>query len=133
MEDYGDKIVILGFPCNQFGLQEPGATPSEIINGVRYVRPGNNFITKIQYFKKVEVNGKNAFPLFKYLKNACPATRTSFAAKSDLFYEDLEINDLRWNFEKFIISKDGKLMERYDPRSDHKLMRPTLDKLLANK
>jgi glutathione peroxidase len=58
-----DKFVILAFPCNQFGFQEYG-TPTEILNTLKHVRPGNGFIPKATMFRKVEVNGANTHPLY---------------------------------------------------------------------
>ncbi|KAK8744818.1 hypothetical protein OTU49_000635 [Cherax quadricarinatus] len=112
-EFYVDEdFVILGFPCNQFGLQEPGNN-SEILNDVRYVRPGGGFEPLMTFFEKIDVNGNNEHPLFTFLKSACETTFTEF--DSDLFYEPLRIGDLQWNFEKFLISRDGKPYSRYHP------------------
>jgi len=114
-EKYPD-LVILGFPCNQFGKQEPGANGTEILNGIRHVRPGNNFESKItQFFKKVEVNGAYGIDLYRYLKESCEPTFSTFAYKENLFYDPFEIGDIAWNFEKFLIGRDGKPMWRYHP------------------
>jgi len=59
---------VLGFPSNQFGLQEPGETPEEILNGLKYVRPGNDFVPNFQLFEKGDVNGAKENPLFTHLK-----------------------------------------------------------------
>jgi len=116
MEKHPD-LVVLGFPCNQFGKQEPGANATEILNGIRYVRPGNNFETKVtQFFQKVDVNGFFQIPLYKYLKGSCGTTFTKFASSERLFYDPFEINDIAWNFEKFLIGRDGKPMYRYHPK-----------------
>ena len=61
------SLQILGFPCNQFGKQEPGRN-SEILNGLKYVRPGNGFEPIFPLFKKRDVNGKDEDKVFKYLK-----------------------------------------------------------------
>jgi len=111
-ELYADEdFVILGFPCNQFGLQEPGATASEIINGIKYVRPGGGFEPKLTLFKKIDVNGENESPIFTFLKSSCEYTNTVFS--SGLYYEPLKVGDLNWNFEKFLIDKNGKPYTRY--------------------
>jgi len=113
-EFYADQdFVILGFPCNQFGLQEPGATASEIINGIKYVRPGGGFEPKMTLFKKTDVNGKNENSIFTFLKSACQYTDTSYS--SGLYYEPLVVGDIHWNFEKFLIDKNGKPYSRYHP------------------
>uniref|UniRef100_A0A2P2I174 Glutathione peroxidase n=1 Tax=Hirondellea gigas TaxID=1518452 RepID=A0A2P2I174_9CRUS len=112
----GEDFVILGFPCNQFYLQEPGANADEILNAIRYVRPGNNFESKVtQYFKKIDVNGADQIPLYAYLKETCGKTFTTFANKDMLFYEPLRVGDLYWNYEKFLIDRDGKPYTRYHP------------------
>ena len=68
-EKYGDKVAILGFPCNQFGHQTNEGN-DEFLNTLKYVRPGNNFepAPSITLFEKTDVNGENAHPLFKWLK-----------------------------------------------------------------
>ncbi|XP_053633033.2 glutathione peroxidase [Cherax quadricarinatus] len=112
-EFYVDQdFVILGFPCNQFSMLEPG-TNSEIMNGIRYVRPGDGFEPLITMFEKTEVNGNNEHPFFTFLKGACESTYTEFY--SDLFYEPIRIGDVQWNFEKFLIGRDGKPYTRYHP------------------
>ena len=69
---YGQKgLVILGFPCNQFGHQE-NCSNTEILNSLKYVRPGNGFVPEIEMFSKIEVNGNKVHPLFVYLKEKLP-------------------------------------------------------------
>ena len=64
----GSPLSILGFPCNQFGYQEPAANETELMNGLKYVRPGSGFIPSFDIFAKGDVNGKHEFPLYTYLK-----------------------------------------------------------------
>jgi glutathione peroxidase len=127
----GQDLVILGYPCNQFGLQEPGSGYEEIMNGVRYVRPGGNFIPKLdRVFEKVDVNGANEIPFYTYLKATCGPTFTQF--EGGLYYEPLRVGDLNWNFEKFLIGRDGKPYTRYHPsvvNTDG--LSPDIDALLA--
>lgn len=85
------------------------------MNGIKHVRPGNGFVPNFTMFKKIDVNGKNEHPLFTYLKSFCPVTRQAFSSKEKLFYEPLKNNDIRWNWEKFLITKSGKPFMRYDP------------------
>jgi len=108
-------LVVLGFPCNQFGMQEPGANGTEIFNGIRYVRPGNGFVPNFQLFQKIDVNGDEEEPLYTFLKKHCPSTRDGFSSADSLFYSPLKVNDVRWNFEKFLVSRNGKPVKRYDP------------------
>ncbi len=91
---YGDRgLVVLGFPCNQFGHQEPG-NEAEIRNfcSARYD-------VSFPLFAKVEVNGPNAHPLFRTLKSAAPGLLGSEAIK--------------WNFTKFLVDRTGKVVKRY--------------------
>ena len=67
-DKYSKDLAILAFPCNQFGHQEPGETDLEVINSIRYVRPGNGFKPRMTMFRKIEVNGAHERPLFTYLK-----------------------------------------------------------------
>lgn len=104
---------MLGVPCNQFGMQEPGGNGTEIMNGLRYVRPGNNYQPNFEMTERIEVNGPNEHPLYSYLKEYCPAPWQSFAPKHRLFYDDFKVNDIRWNFEKFLINQRGIPVMRY--------------------
>uniref|UniRef100_A0A671S9C8 Glutathione peroxidase n=1 Tax=Sinocyclocheilus anshuiensis TaxID=1608454 RepID=A0A671S9C8_9TELE len=109
-------FTILGFPCNQFGMQEPGKN-NEILSALKYVRPGNGFVPNFQLFEKVDVNGVNEHALFKFLKNACPPVGDSFGNPTNrLFWEPLKINDIKWNFEKFLVGPDGRPVMRWFPR-----------------
>ena len=66
-----DSLVVVGFPCNNFGLQEPGRN-EELLNGYRYVRPGGGFVPKFSITQKVDVNGNKEHPLFTFLKVGRP-------------------------------------------------------------
>ncbi|CAM8987933.1 unnamed protein product [Rhodiola kirilowii] len=87
-------LEILAFPCNQFGGQEPGS--NEDIQEVACTR----FKAEFPIFDKVEVNGKNATPLYKFLKSQ----------KGGYFGDGI-----KWNFTKFLVDKNGKVVERYAP------------------
>lgn len=87
-------LVILGFPCNQFGGQEPGDEKS-ISEGCLL-----NYGVTFQIFSKIEVNGENAHPLFKFLKKEL---KGGFG------------NDIKWNFTKFLIDKNGIPVRRFAP------------------
>ena len=88
-------LMVLGFPCDQFGHQEPG-DEAEIKNFCSL-----NYDVHFPLFAKVEVNGKGAHPLFQYLKKD---------AKGILGTEAI-----KWNFTKFLVSRDGQHIERYAP------------------
>ncbi|OAY73957.1 probable glutathione peroxidase 2 [Ananas comosus] len=94
-EKYKDKgFEILAFPCNQFAGQEPGS--NEEIKEVACTM----FKAEFPIFDKIEVNGKNAAPLYKFLKTQ----------KGGIFGDGI-----KWNFTKFLVAKDGKVVERYAP------------------
>ncbi len=94
-EKYNNRgFEILDFPCNQFGNQAPG-TETEIENFCIL-----NYKTTFPRFAKVEVNGKNEEPLFRYLKDNT---------------KGILGNSIKWNFTKFLISREGKVLKRYSP------------------
>lgn len=115
LQESFSNFEVLAFPCNQFGMQEPGGSGEEIKNGITHVRPGKVFEPNFTLFKKIEVNGDDEHPLYTYLKAYCPTTRQNFVTKSRLFYSPLRNSDVRWNWEKFLITKSGKPFMRYDP------------------
>ncbi|WP_312069102.1 glutathione peroxidase [Lelliottia nimipressuralis] len=94
---YADQgLVVLGFPCNQFGKQEPGGA-EEITQTCRI-----NYGVSFPMFEKVEVNGDAAHPVFRYLKEALPGVLGG---------------RIKWNFTKFLIGRDGKPLKRFAPIS----------------
>ncbi|MCY1699186.1 glutathione peroxidase [Lelliottia sp. SL45] len=94
---YADQgLVVLGFPCNQFGKQEPGGA-EDITQTCRI-----NYGVSFPMFEKVEVNGDAAHPVFRYLKEALPGVLGG---------------RIKWNFTKFLIGRDGKPLKRFAPIS----------------
>jgi len=107
---YKDKgLVVLGFPCNQFGQQEKGT--AEEISEFCQVNYGVSF----PMFDKVEVNGPNAHPVFKYLKSELGGIFGS---------------NIKWNFTKFVIDKNGKPVKRFAPTTKPEKMERYLQKIL---
>ncbi|MFH4975360.1 hypothetical protein AB6A40_002069 [Gnathostoma spinigerum] len=100
------NITILAFPCDQFHLQEP-AENHEILNGLKYVRPGNGFQLhkNLHIFGKLEVNGENQHPLYEFMKDLCPQTTSVIGKRSELIYDPIRENDITWNFEKFLVDR----------------------------
>ena len=95
-ERYKDSgLEILGFPCNQFGYQEKGS--NDEIQSFCKVKFG----IKFPLFEKIKVNGKNAHPLYSYLKEKAPGILGS--------------KKIKWNFTKFLVSKNGEVIKRYAP------------------
>lgn len=108
--EYKDKgLVILGFPCNQFGNQEPG-NEKEIAEGCLI-----NYGVTFPVFSKIEVNGDKTHPIFNYLKTEL----------NGLFG-----NKIKWNFTKFVIDKNGKPVKRFAPITKPEAMRNYIEKLL---
>lgn len=103
------------------------------MNGIHYVRPGGGFVPKIhQYFEKSEINGENEIPLYTYLKGTCGHVFTQFANPKNLFYSPFKVGDIYWNFEKFLIGRDGKPYTRYHPHAlKPEDLSPDIDLLLS--
>jgi glutathione peroxidase len=103
-------LEILAFPCDQFAHQEPG-TDAEIQSFCQI-----NYGVTFPVFGKIEVNGKNAHPLYKYLRSQ----------KKELFGDSI-----KWNFTKFLIDREGNLVERYAPSLSPAEIAPAIEKLLG--
>ncbi|NXY59062.1 GPX3 peroxidase, partial [Callaeas wilsoni] len=110
-------VVVLGFPSNQFGKQEPGQN-SEILPALKHVRPGSGFVPNFQLFQKGDVNGVKEQKIFTFLKNACPPVTEEFGNTNKLFWEPLRIHDIKWNFEKFLVSPEGVPIMRWYHRTN---------------
>jgi glutathione peroxidase len=132
MEKYEDQpFQILGFPCNQFLRQEPGANASEIYAVLKYIRPGDGFVPNFDMFEKTDVNGANQNPIYTFLKSRCDPPRQEFSDTKKYYYEPFHGNDIRWNFEKFLIDPEGNPIRRYDESLDPMKIVPDIDNLLA--
>jgi glutathione peroxidase len=108
---YSDRgLVVLGFPCNQFGAQEPGS--AEEIQG--FCR--NTFGVSFPMMSKVDVNGPNAHPLYNYLKSGKKGV--------------LGTESIKWNFTKFLVARKGQVVDRYPPIIDPKAMESAIEALL---
>lgn len=126
-------LTVLGFPCNQFGKQEPGQN-HEIPLGLKHVRPGNGFVPNFPLFEKGDVNGKNEQEVFTFLKNACPPVGDNFGNTANrLFWEPLRISDIKWNFEKFLVGPDGKPVMRWHPTVNISEVRADIHKYLLQR
>lgn len=109
---YGERgLVVLGFPCDQFGHQEPGDA-DEIRNFCSLT-----FDVTFPMFAKVEVNGINAHPLWRWLKKE----------KSGL----LGIEAIKWNFSKFLVGRDGRVLARYAPTDKPESLAGDIEDALA--
>lgn len=94
-------------------MLQPGRNGTEIMNGIRYVRPGFGFKPLFQHTEFVDINGAHQHPLYVYLKRFCPPVHDTFYEGTE--YSPLSIYDVHWNFEKFLVGRDGKIVSRYHP------------------
>jgi len=110
-QQYKDKgLVILGFPCNQFGKQEPG--DSSKISEFCEINYGVTF----PLFDKVDVNGDNAHPLFNFLKSEKPGILGS--------------KNIKWNFTKFLVNRKGEVVKRFAPVATPSQIESEISRLL---
>jgi glutathione peroxidase len=104
------NFVAIGFPCNQFGFQEPGSD-QEIQQFCSL-----NYEVTFPVMAKVDVNGAKADPVYMFLKESAPGL--------------LGTEAIKWNFTKFLIGKDGKVIKRYAPNTDPKEIIPDIQNAL---
>ena len=137
-EKYKDQgLEILGFPCNQFLGQEPG-TNEEIQNFCSL-----NFNVTFPLFDKIDVNGEAESPLYTYLKEQAPFKgypegAEEFAAQLDQIHQKTGTgfdkgDAIRWNFGKFLVSRDGKTIIRFEPMVTPDMMEEAIQKMLEDK
>lgn len=108
---YRDRgFCVLGFPCNQFGQQEPGESES-IAEFCEF-----NYGVSFPMFAKIDVNGDGAHPLFAYLKKAAPGL--------------LGTEAIKWNFTKFLVARDGEVVKRYAPTDRPEDLGADIERLL---
>jgi glutathione peroxidase len=107
----GRGLVVLGFPCDQFGNQEPG-DETEIAAFCR-----TRYDVTFPLFSKIEVNGPGTHPLYRHLKAARPGLLGSEAIK--------------WNFTKFLVGRDGTVLQRYAPKDSPEKIGEELESILA--
>jgi len=107
---------IIGIPCNQFGLQEPGSDLREIKNGIKYVRPGNGYVPGFNLTQKMDVNGYWENRFYTFVKSQCPAVSEILGNPDRLFWSPMRTTDIQWNFEKFLIDRVGRVRYRIKSR-----------------
>jgi len=111
-EQYGGKgLVVLGFPCNQFGAQDPGSD-GEIAQFCQL-----NYGVSFPMMSKIDVNGPQAHPLFQWLTSEAPGLLGS--------------TNIKWNFTKFLVGKDGQVLKRYAPQDAPASLAKDIDAALA--
>jgi len=108
---YGDKgFTVLGFPCNQFGAQEPGDA-AEIANFCKL-----SYDVSFPVMGKIDVNGDDAAPIYKHLKDEAPGL--------------LGTRKIKWNFTKFLVDRSGKVVKRYAPQTKPEELTRDIEALL---
>jgi len=113
-DDYRDQgLVVVGFPCNQFGAQDPGSN-DEIASFCEM-----NYGVSFPMMSKVDVNGTSADPLWAWLKSSAPGVLGSETVK--------------WNFTKFLVGRDGKVIRRYAPNEEPDALRRDIEVALASR
>ncbi len=127
---YGDRLEIIATPCNQFGLQEPGDNP-EILNGLKFVRPGGGYVPSFPVFAKIDVNGASEHPLYTHLKSSCPPVKLEIGNSSKLYWPIIKVGDVTWNFEKFLVDAEGIPYKRFDPSVSPENLVPAIEALLT--
>ena len=111
---YADKgLVVLGFPCNQFGAQDKGSN-DEIAEFCQL-----NYGVSFPMMAKIDVNGGDAHPLYQWLSSEAPGL--------------LGTKAIKWNFTKFLVGKDGQVLKRYAPTDTPKSMADDIEAALATK
>ena len=124
-------LQVLGFPCNQFGGQEPG-TDADIQEFC-----STSYSVTFPVFGKIDVNGPQADPLYGYLRSAAPG---DFGPDSGGLYEHvrssrpeaLGTDEIKWNFTKFLVDRDGNVIRRYEPAVTPEEIRADLEGLLSS-
>ncbi len=131
-KEYHDKgLEILDFPCNQFGNQAPGS--DDEIHDFCTLK----YNTTFDQLAKTDVNGENESPLYTYLKEAAPVEKVS-GMKNKMAMKAVEkmsktakkVGDIKWNFTKFLVNKEGKVIERYSPTYKPEDMEEDINKII---
>lgn len=131
-EKYRDRgLVCIGFPCNQFAEQDPGAD-SEIEGFCRM-----NYGVTFQITKKTDVNGKDEHPVFTFLKAQAPTeeykglkAKATHAMLKKISKSVEKESDILWNFTKFLVAKDGTTVVRFAPTTEPKDIEKTIEEML---
>ena len=105
-------LVVLGFPCNQFGSQDPGSN-ADIDTFCQ-----SNYGVSFQMMEKIDVNGKNAHPLYAWLKEEAPGILGS--------------EGIKWNFTKFLVGRNGQVIKRYAPQDNPESIASDIEAALIN-
>lgn len=128
-----EGFIILDFPCNQFGNQAPG-TGEEIKEACRL-----NFLVQYPIFEKIDVNGENEDPLYTFLKQEKgfegfdkdhPLAEKIEEVVSSIDSDYMNNNDIKWNFTKFLVDRQGNVIARFEPTKDLNTVKEQIKELL---
>lgn len=106
-------FVVIGFPCNQFGDQEPGS------NAEIQTFCSTSYGVSFPVLGKLEVNGPNTAPIYEFLKKSAPGL--------------LGLESIKWNFTKFLVGRDGKVIDRYAPQTEPKALAKDIERAIEKK
>ncbi|XP_064622286.1 glutathione peroxidase 2-like [Lineus longissimus] len=116
---FGNRLAVLAFPCNQFGHQM-SVREDEILQTMKHIRPGNDFNPHFNLFAPVEVNGHNAHPIYEYLRKVIPIPSDDPLSLvdecKDVIWSPVTRSDVAWNFEKFLVTPEGRPFKRYSKK-----------------
>lgn len=158
-DKFGDSLAILAFPCNQFGHMANEGTEAELLASLKHVRPGKGFEPRpgVKIFQRGQVNGKEAQPLFKWLRaelmacsdppgadglpvdtmnKGCSDNEVIVIARGTMDnttcvpWAPVTRSDIAWNFEKFLVTADGKAHKRYSRFCAFDAIEKDIDELL---
>lgn len=118
---HSQGLEILGFPCAQFWNQEPG-TNDEILNCLKYVRPGGGYSPLFTIFEKTTVNGIGMNKVYDFLRARCGPPKMDMIAHKFVSWTPVAANDITWNFEKFLLDRKGNVYRRYTPQTNPLLL-----------
>mmetsp|Transcript_14057 Transcript_14057/g.51071 ORF Transcript_14057/g.51071 Transcript_14057/m.51071 type:complete len:154 (-) Transcript_14057:339-800(-) len=142
-EKFGDKLAIVGFPCNQFGHQT-NEKDCEFLNTLKYVRPGDGYEPSFPIMTKTMVNGENEDALFTFLKKSLPVPSDDHGGSGDdyisnmsgpriaFLYTPVRRSDITWNFEKFLVNQEGQPVKRYSPKFETIQLEDDIQKLISS-
>uniref|UniRef100_A0A6A7FP16 Glutathione peroxidase n=1 Tax=Hirondellea gigas TaxID=1518452 RepID=A0A6A7FP16_9CRUS len=133
LQEFQGRLAVLCFPTNQFGHQE-NTSNDEMLASLKHVRPGQGFEPLANIFQKIEVNGHQTHPLFKFLKRLLPAPADDAGViMSDpkfIIWSPVCRSDIAWNFEKFLVDHNGLPYKRYSKNFETKDIAYDIKKLL---
>ena len=127
----GKGLAVVGFPCNQFGAQEPGSA-SEIGEFCK-----RNYGVSFTLSEKIDVNGAGAHPLYKFLKSNAPTEEGELADRlkehlTKNFPDYLKGGEIKWNFTKFLVDRSGKVVARFAPTTEPEQLKPAIEAQLRS-